>query len=93
MTLTTQEREQVHRGIMRHWSRLRENVQLSKPDLFAAVVATDAWIEGNQSGFNTSLPPPARNNLTSTQKTLLFLAVAACRVSVSFARQLFGEVD
>jgi len=66
---------------------------ITKAGILAAVVATDQWIENNQSSYNTALPQPARGELTLTQKTLLFCVVATARVSLSFLRQLMGEVD
>jgi len=66
---------------------------ISKGELLAAVAATDDWIEANQAAINAALPQPFRANATTAQKTLLFCAVALARVSLTFARQIFGEVD
>lgn len=92
-TLTTAQRQQVWRGLMRYWSQKTEELVLNKADLQAAVDATDTWIETNQTGFNNALPTAAKTNLTATQKTLLFCIVAALRVSKIFAIRLVGEVD
>jgi len=78
---------------MRYWSSIWEGVAVDKSELLAAVVATDTWIDNNQAGYNTALPSAFRDNATAAQKTLLFCAVAAARVSIAFARKLFGEVD
>ncbi len=51
----------------------------SKADLRAALDATDAWIEANQSSFNVALPQPFRNQATLADKTLLFCYVALRR--------------
>lgn len=93
--LTTEERKQVHNGLMRHWSRLREVVAgLTKADLLAAIDATDDWINSNATSYNNALPTAAKNNLTATQKTLLFCAVAARRAGLAFAKQILGgDVD
>jgi len=91
--LSDGEREQVWRGLMRYWSKIRQAMSLLKTDLRAAINATDDWIEDNQSSYNTALPQAARDNLTAGQKTVLFCAVAARRVSVEFAKLLFGEVN
>lgn len=91
--LTPTIRQQIWRGLMRHWSNLRESTALSKTDLQAAVNATDTWIDQNQGSFNTALPAAAQSNLTAAQKTLLFCAVALARVDVATLRKLFGEVD
>ena len=91
--LSTEDRARVHRGIMRYWSALRENHELSKAQLLAAVIATDTWIDDNQVSFNQALPSAAQSGLTLAQKTLLFCAVALARVSIPVLRRLFGEVD
>ena len=81
-------------SLMRHWSNLFETVSLADNEhLAGAVDATDDWIEANQAGYNAALPAPARNNLSAAQKTLLFCAVALARVSITFLRRLFGEVN
>jgi hypothetical protein len=80
---------------MRFWSNQREVVAaLSKADLQAAVDVADTWIDDNQAAYNTALPQAARDNLTATQKTVLFCAVASARVGVPFLRRILGvEVD
>lgn len=94
MALSNEDRQKVTTGLMRYWSRLFEPVTgISKADLYAAVVAIDNWIEANQAAINTALPATFRTNATPAQKTLLFMAVAAARVSMGFARQVFGDVD
>ena len=93
MALTTEDRARVHRGLMRYWSNIWEAVAVDKAELLAAVVATDTWIDDNQAGYNAALPEAFRTGATQAQKTLLFMAVAAARVSIAFARALFGEVD
>ena len=92
--LSETDRQRAYRGLMRYWSSQQETVAgILKPDLRAAVNATDDWIDQNSAAFNTALPIPARTNLTATQKTLLFCAVALMRMSPTFARRVFGEVD
>lgn len=92
--LSPEDRQRIHRGLMRYWSRLWETFgAMSKADLLAAVNATDAWVEANQGAFNAALPQPARAELTPAQKTLVFCCVAAMRVNPAFARMLLGEVD
>ena len=93
MALTTEDRQKVSNGLQRSWSQTWEAVGISSDELLAAVVATDTWIENNQTGFNTALPDAARTNLTQSQKTVLFCAVALARVSLAFLRRVFGEVD
>jgi len=88
-TLPTEDRVKVFAGLLRYWSNSREAIALTKVEFQAAVDATDDWIEGNQASFNSALPLAARNNLSVTQKTLLFCAVAMARVSVDFARRVF----
>jgi len=95
--LEAADRQRIWRGLMRYWSRLREVVVVSKPDLAAAVEATDAWIDDNAASYNQALPSAARANLTASQKTLVFCAVALMRVDPGLAallrRALGVEVD
>ena len=92
-TLSTEDRTRIWRGLMRVWSANRTTVALSKTDLQAAVNTTDTWIDDNQASFNSALPAAAQSGLTSTQKTLLFCAVALARVSIAFLQRLFGGLD
>lgn len=55
---------------------------VTKPDLRAAVDATDQWIEDNQAAFNAALPVTFRTNATLTQKTLLFCLVGMRRAGL-----------
>ena len=59
-----------------------EEMSLLKPELRAAVDATDDWIEANQSAFNSALPLPARTSLSAKQKARLFMAVAGRKFEV-----------
>lgn len=87
--LPENERDQIHRGIMRWWSRERELTPFLSPELRTAIAETDDWIEANQTAFNNALSEPFRSNASLAQKTLLFCAVAAMRVSPQFATRLF----
>jgi hypothetical protein len=89
-TLSTGDKGKVVSGLMKYWSSLWEEVDLSFQDLWAAVNATDTWIDTNQTDYNTSLPQAARDNLTQAQKTMIFCAVSLARVSISFLRRVFG---
>ena len=91
-TLPENERQQVHRGLMRYWSSLFEEMPYLSPELKAAVDATDDWIEANQAAYNAALPEPFRSNAALSQKTILLSAVASMRVSPEFARRLFGTL-
>ena len=95
--LSAEDRARIWRALQRYWSQLWETLALSDPDILAAVEATDAWIEDNQAAYNNALPLAARTNLTATQKTLLFCAVALMRVDPGLAvllrRALGVEVD
>jgi hypothetical protein len=93
-TLPVADQTRISTGLMRHWSRLREQTTVfTKANLLAAVQATDTWIDSNQTSFNNSLPAQFRNSATTAQKTLLFMCVAAARVSMAFLRMIVGEVD
>ena len=95
--LSIEDRGRVLNGLMRYWSKIFEDVNLSDPNLLAAVNATDAWIDDNQASYNQALPSAAQSGLTATQKTLLFCAVALLRVDPGVAallkRALGVEVD
>jgi len=91
--LPEEDRQRIHRGIMRYWSGLFEQVAVTKTQLKSAVDATDQWIEDNQASYNSALPTAFRNNATTAQKTLLFCAVALGRVSMNFLRTVLGEVE
>lgn len=60
-------------------SSRREAFPLTKPQLDAAIVAVDDWIDINATAFNAALPIAARNNLTAAQKAELFSLVALKR--------------
>jgi len=91
--LSTEDRQRVANGLMRSWSNIWERIGVSSDELLAAVVATDCWIEVEQANYNSALPQAARDALSLAQKTLLFCAVACARVSITFLRRVFGEVD
>lgn len=75
--------------VANQWMREQFEVcSFTKADLRAAVDATDAWIEANQSAFNTALPTAFRNAASLTQKTLLF-----CYVAMRRAGRLRAEED
>ena len=94
MILSDADHERVFRGLMRFWSREEESIAaLVKSDLLDAVTATDDWIDQNQGAFNLALPLTARSNLTASQKTLLFVALALMRHDPGFLRRLVGELD
>ena len=85
------DRTRIWRGLMRIGERYADPID--KAALRAAVDATDDWIDANAASFNAALPVTARDNLTAAQKTLLFCAMAAFRVSQAFAQRLLGGMD
>ena len=94
--LSETDRTRVHRGLMRYLSPRVTDFPCSgfeKGDLATAIDATDNWIEANQASYVAALPEPFKTASGAALKTLLFCAVAAMRVSVAFARSVFGEVD
>lgn len=60
---------------------------LTKPEIAAAIAATDDWIDANQASFNSAIPQPARAALTSAQKTFLFCFVAMRRAGLLRAEE------
>lgn len=71
--------------VMRNWPGSLTGV--TKPELRAAIDATDDWIESNQTSFNTALPQPFRGQATLAQKTFLFCYVAMRRASLLRAEE------
>ena len=91
--LPAADRLRIWRGLSRWWSNLRENCALNKADLQAAVTASDAWVDSNSASFNSALPVAARNNLTTSQKSLLLVAVILMRHNVELLKRIFPEVE
>jgi len=73
--------------IMRDWPRGTGLPGTTKPDLRAAIDATDDWIEANQGSFNAALPLPFRTAATAPQKTFLFCYVAMRRAGLLKAQE------
>lgn len=80
--LTDNDRVDIWREYMRYGSNERETMGLTKPELRAAIDATDDWINDNQASYNNALPTAAKASLTQKQKVRLFLAVAEKRFDV-----------
>ncbi|NIP55016.1 MAG: hypothetical protein GWN00_14840 [Aliifodinibius sp.] len=80
--LTEQDRYDLWAEYMRFSSNIREEIGLTKPELRAAVDATDDWIEANKADYNSSLPAAAQAALTAKQKARLFMAVAQKKFDV-----------
>lgn len=81
--LTEPQRQEVTDKFMQDRSAVREVLAVvTGANLKAAIDATDDWIESNQASFNSALPTAARNNLTLSQKTLLFCFVALKRAGL-----------
>jgi hypothetical protein len=55
---------------------------MTKPNISAAVDATDTWIDSNQTSFNSALPLPFRTSATLVQKTIVFAYVALRRAGL-----------
>jgi hypothetical protein len=76
------DRRQVWSEYMETSSVIWESLPAPKQDILDAVIATDAWIENNQTSFNNSLPTSVKNNFTQKQKARLFMAVAKKRFDI-----------
>lgn len=63
-------------------ARSRPIGQCTKPELKAAIDATDNWIDANQSGYNAALPDPFRSLASLDEKTVLFCYVALKRAGL-----------
>lgn len=62
--------------------RARNVGAVNKPDLRAAIDATDAWIDSNAASYNTALPEPFKSTATAQEKTILFCFVALKRAGI-----------
>lgn len=82
MALTNQERWEIFRDFMEGESGQHFSIDLLKVALRDAVDATDDFIGTNVAAYNVALPEPARTNLTTRQKALMFLLVADKRFEV-----------
>lgn len=61
----------------------RRNIgAVTKPELAAAIAATDDWIDSNTASFNAALPLPFRTAATLDEKTVLFCYVALKRAGL-----------
>lgn len=56
---------------------------ITKTDLRAAINAIDDWVDANAVSFNTSIPQPAREQLTAKQKARLLMWVIKRRFEVA----------
>lgn len=90
--LSAQDRARIQHGLMRYLP-FGSSPNVLKPDLLAAINATDDWQDTNQASYNAALPVAFRNNATQAQKTLLFCAVALMRVGIGLVNAVFGEVE
>ena len=76
------DRENVRHRMTKRLSSVWEPLGLTKPELKAAVDATDDYIAATQGDYNQALPEPARSTLTKQQKAELFTQVAGERYQV-----------
>lgn len=81
--LTTGERKITRNQLIRDYGF----PGLTKPDILAALDATDTWINDNQGSFNTALPDPFKSTASLTLKTLLFCYVAMRRAGILKAEE------
>ena len=81
--LTDPQRRSIWAEFMQRASRERRDLGLTKPQLRAAVDATDEGIDDNAASVNPALPAEARTALTAQQKALMFFAVASKRFEVN----------
>jgi hypothetical protein len=93
-TLSTVDIDRIKRGLSRYWSNLREQTgAFTKTQFTAAIVAADAWVDANSVSYNNTLPTPFRTVATTSQKSLLLVAVILMRFNLNILKQVFGEVD
>lgn len=103
--LTVGVRKKVWAGLMRYEDFKEDGQPYDKRDLYnssantGAIADTDVWIDDNEgntstnTGFNTSLQVPIKTQLTASQKTLMFSAVAMARRSEETLKQWLGDIE
>jgi len=80
--LTLADKVALMAELMRNQSKEKESIGVTKADLKAAIDAVDQWIEDNKTLYNTAIPQPARDELSTKQKALLLQFVSAKRFGV-----------
>ena len=73
--LTDSDRIECAAEFMRELSNIRESLNLTKPDVRAAVSALDQFLSDNAAAVNAAIPLPARTNLTTAQKARMLTFV------------------
>ena len=103
--LTAGVRKKIWAGLMRFDDFKNDGQPYSKHDLYnpsantGAIADTDVWIDGNEgntstnTGFNTALQAPIKTQLTASQKTLMFSAVAMARRSEATLKQWLRDIE
>lgn len=98
-------RKKVWAGLMRFEDFNNDGQPFSKHDLYdpsantGAIEDTDVWIDGNEgntstnTGFNSDLQAPIKTQLTASQKTLMFSAVAMARRSEATLKGWLGDIE
>lgn len=86
--LSTTERQQVWRGLMRYWSRELHVLvpDQSKNELFNLVVDTDVWQQNEQANFIASLATSAQTLAGNDPSAIAFVFAV-----VALAK--YGDVD
>lgn len=79
MALTTHQLQAIRGKYGSDVSARSEVLALSRPQLDAALLAIDSWIDANAAAYNSALPAAARNNLTAAQKAELLYLVCLKR--------------
>lgn len=86
------DRKRIWAGLMRY-VQFGSVPNVLKTDLRAAVDAADSWVDNSAASYNSALPAAFRTNATTTQKSLLLVAVILMRYSIDLLKVIFGEVD
>ncbi len=78
--LTTAQVDELHARLMREFAAIAFGpCAVTKPELRAAIVGLDGYLDANQTAINQSIPQPARTALTQRQKAEVLGSVAAKR--------------
>ena len=88
--LSTLEKIQLTKGLMRHWSVELDDLEVVKAAIFDAVSAMDTWINDEQANAVGVLPEPFKSKSSVSQKALLFMSVASMRTDKSYLEKLLS---
>ncbi len=80
--LVDADRRAIWSKLMSDASSRRDEINITKADVRAAVNAADDWVDSNAASFNAALPLAARTSLSAKQKSEILVFVVRRRWEV-----------